>query len=108
MHQTCSACDAPATLACALCHTPLCAEHAVMGQPFITARQLATTTAVTALRAPALLGDLLFKELDKVPYCAACRAQLAARRTAEQLKFLGGVLLVLALLIGLIWYLAVA
>jgi uncharacterized protein (DUF983 family) len=71
------------------------------GQPFITAGQLVATTATTAFRTPAMLGDLLFKELALVPYCESCREELASKRTTEQLKFLLGILLVIALVVGL-------
>ncbi len=75
-----------------------------MGQPFITARQLVTTTASTAVRAPRLLGDLLLKELDPMAYCITCRQELAVKRQTEQLKFLLVVLLVLAVAISLPLY----
>ena len=105
MAMTCTACDATASTTCTVCKSALCATHVQMGQPFISARQLVTTTATTALRAPGVLADLLFNELDMVPYCASCREELAAKRTGEQLKFLIGMLLVLALVIGLPAYL---
>jgi hypothetical protein len=104
MAMTCTACDTTATTTCTKCKSALCAEHVQMGQPFISARQLVTTTATTALRAPGVLSDLLFKELEQVPYCAECREELAARRTTEQLKFLIGMLLVLAVVIGIPMY----
>ncbi len=108
MAMTCTACDATASTACTVCKSALCATHVQMGQPFISARQLVATTATTALRAPAVLGDLLFRELDQVPYCVSCREDLAAKRTTEQLKFLVGMLLVLAMVIGLPAYLMFA
>ncbi len=105
MAMSCTACDAAASTTCTICTSALCAAHIHMGQPFISARQLVTTTATTALRAPSVLSDLLFRELDTVPYCAGCREELAAKRTTEQLKFLLGILLVLALVLGLPAYL---
>lgn len=98
---TCTTCQAPATTSCTLCRAALCAEHAQPGHPLITARQLVTTTAATAIRTPGLLGDILFKELDQVPYCASCREDVAARRTTEQFKFLLGALLFLAVVVGI-------
>jgi len=71
-----------------------------MGQQLITARQLVTTTLTTAARAPGLLGEVLFKELDQARYCPTCRAHIALRRQTEQLKFLGGLLLFLILVVG--------
>ena len=105
MAITCIACDATASTTCTVCKSALCSEHVQQGQPFISARQLVTTTATMAIRAPGVLADLLFKELDLVPYCASCREELAAKRTGEQLKFLIGMLLILALVIGLPMYL---
>lgn len=102
---TCTACDATATTTCTKCGTALCTLHVHQGQPFISARQLVATTASTAVRTPALLGDILFKELDQVPYCAECREDLAARRTTEQLKFLLGMLLIVAVVVGVPMYL---
>lgn len=108
MPMTCTTCTTPATTRCTVCNTALCADHTKMGQPFITARQLVTTTTSTALRAPAMLSDLLFKELDLVPYCVDCRDELAAKRTAEQLKVLLGMLLIIAVVVGVPIYLMVA
>lgn len=105
MAITCSTCETTATTNCTVCRTALCATHTHQGQPFISARQLVTATTSTALRTPAMLGDLLFKELELVPYCVECREELAAKRTTEQLKVLLGVLVVLALVIGLPMYL---
>ncbi|MBV9787311.1 MAG: hypothetical protein JOZ51_04005 [Chloroflexi bacterium] len=68
-----------------------------MGQPLITARQLVATTASTAFRTPQLLGDILFKELDEVPYCQSCRQDVAVKRQSEQMKFLMGILLLMVL-----------
>jgi hypothetical protein len=79
-----------------------------MGQPFITARQLVATTTSTAVRAPRLLGDILLKELDPVPYCATCRQELAVKRQTEQLKFLLVILLVLAVAISVPLYFMLA
>ncbi len=101
MAKTCSACGASASAACTVCNTALCSTHVHQGQPFISAGQLVATTATTAFRAPAMLGDLLFKEMELVPYCESCREELAGKRTGEQLKFLLGILLIMALVIGL-------
>lgn len=108
MATACATCSSSSTTHCTVCHVALCADHTKMGQPFITARQLVTTTATTAFRAPAMLNDLLFKELDLVPYCVDCRDELASRRTGEQLKVLLGMLLVIALVIGIPAYIMLA
>lgn len=93
-----------ATQVCTFCRTLLEPEQVHLGPPFITARQLATTTTTTIIRTPALLSDLLFKELDQVPYCSTCRDELAEKRTTEQLKFLVGSLLILALALSVPLY----
>ena len=102
MIATCATCPTPATSQCASCKARLCDEHTIVGQQLITARQLVTTTASTAVRAPALLGEILFKELAQVGYCPQCREHVANQRQAEQLKFLGGLFLGILLLVGLI------
>jgi hypothetical protein len=93
---------------CACCHAPVCAADVQYGQPLITARQLISLTAITAFRAPKLLGDILLKELPPAPYCAPCRQKLPAKRQAEQLKFMLGVLLLLAVVTAGILYLQAA
>lgn len=105
MDTTLSPAATTSATTCTVCGTSLRDEDIRLGQPFITARQLVTTIVTTALRAPGVLSDLLFKELDQVPYCAECRDELAAKRTGEQLKFLLSVLLVMALVIGVPIYL---
>lgn len=87
--------------ACAHCQTSLCADHVVAGQPFITARQLTAVMLRTLVNTPALLGEILFKELDLVEYCAPCRAALAPRRQTEQLKLLAGIVVMFVLIAGL-------
>ena len=97
MSTTCTTCASPATTSCTFCRAAICNEHTQLGQPFITARQLVTTTASTAFRTPQLLGDILFKELDEVPYCPTCRKEVAVKRQSEQMKFLMVVLLLMLL-----------
>jgi hypothetical protein len=89
---------------CARCETHVCAEHTIVGQQLITARHLVTTIFSTAVRAPSLLGDLLFKELDKVAYCTTCRPQIAVQRQTEQLKLLAGMMLVMLVAVALLAY----
>lgn len=89
-------------LTCATCNTPLRDAEAQYGHPLITARQLTTMTIHTAIRSPKLFSEMMLKELPPVPYCTACRQQLPAKRQAEQMKFLMGLLLVLALLAGVV------
>ena len=104
MSINCTACESAATTTCAFCHAALCNQHIQMGQPFISARQLVATTASTAVRTPRLLGDILFKELDEVVYCPACRKDVAIKRQSEQMKFLMGMLLVMLLAVSIPLY----
>ncbi len=104
---TCTLCEGAATSACTLCHIALCMEHAIVGQPFISAWQLVKTIFGTAVRTPALLGDILFKELDLVMYCPTCREEIGARRQTEQLKF-AGALFALLLVVALPVYLTLS
>lgn len=100
MAMICSECTGSGTTTCAWCDTPLCDAHIQLGQPFISTRQLVTVTATTALRTPALLGDILLKELPKVPYCMLCRLEILSKRQAEQFKFVLSLLLLGVVLIG--------
>ncbi|HWQ14646.1 MAG TPA: hypothetical protein VNL77_17750 [Roseiflexaceae bacterium] len=84
-------------LYCALTGVPIRHDEAYWAPPLITARQLVTTVATTLLRAPGTLGQVLLEEQPNVPYAPAAREQLAARRSAEQLKLLVGLLLAVAL-----------
>ena len=86
-------------LRCALTGRPLRADEAYWAPPLITARQLLSTLFRTLATTPGALGQVLLGELPNVPYAPEAREQLAARRTAEQLKILGLLLLVVALLV---------
>src|SRR5262245_52943179 len=94
-------------LFCALTGQPLSPTEAYWAPPLVTARELITTIGRTALRAPGTLGHILFAEQPNVPYAPAAREQLAARRSAEQLKLLVGLLLAIALIATPIVLLAV-
>jgi hypothetical protein len=86
-------------LFCALSGKPLNAAEAYWAPPLVTARELIGTIARTAVRSPALLGHVLFDEQPNVPYAPDMREQLAARRSAEQVKLLAGMLALIALII---------
>lgn len=95
-------CTEPSTSHCVGCQANLCVEHILLGQQLITARQLVAVIVKTLLRAPRMLGEPLFKELDQVEYCTECPTVLAGRRQAEQLKFLGGLILMLMSVVSLV------
>lgn len=99
--MTTSSIDMPAQvvqeqLHCALTGKPISAEEAYWAPPLVTMRELVTTVAQTALRAPATLGQVLLAEQPNVPYAPDAREELIARRSKEQLKLLVGLLVVLA------------
>lgn len=85
-------------LFCALTGRPISAEAAYWAPPLVTARELVVTVLTTLVRAPSTLGMILFAEQPNVPYAQEAREQLAARRSAEQLKLLGVLLFALVLI----------
>jgi hypothetical protein len=85
-------------LFCALTGKPVSAADAYWAPPLVTARDLVGTIARGALTSPGTLGHILFDEQPNVPYAPEARDQLAARRSAEQLKLLVGLLLLVALI----------
>jgi hypothetical protein len=84
-------------LVCALTGRPITRDEAYWAPPLVTARELVGTTLTTLLRSPAALGQVLFEEQPNVPYARDARETLAARRSAEQLKLLVGMLVLAAL-----------
>ena len=87
-------------LFCALTGKPISAEEAYWAPPLVTARQLVSTIFNTITRSPGNLGYILMAEQPNVPYAQDAREQLASRRSAEQLKLLLGLLLVVALIVA--------
>ena len=85
-------------LYCALTGVPISAEEAYWAPPLVTFRELVGAIARGLIHSPGTLGTILFSEQPNVPYAPAAREQLAARRSAEQLKLLVGLLLVVALI----------
>jgi nitrous oxide reductase accessory protein NosL len=74
--------------------------------PLVTFRQLITAITQGLTHSPGTLGTILFAEQPNVPYAPAAREQLATRRSAEQIKLLVGLLLVVALIAAPILLLA--
>jgi hypothetical protein len=85
-------------LFCALTGKPIRAEEAYWAPPLVTARDLVLTIVSTVFRTPGNLGHILFAEQPNVPYAQDVREQLAARRSAEQLKLLVGLLFAVAVI----------
>lgn len=94
-------------LHCALTGKPVSAAEAYWAPPLVTARELVTAVVRGALISPGTLSSILFEEQPNVPYAPDVREQLAARRSAEQLKLLVGLLFLVALLVVPIALLAV-
>ena len=93
-------------LYCALTGVPVSAEEAYWAPPLVTFRQLTTAIIQGLTHSPGTLGTILFAEQPNGPYAPAAREQLAARRSAEQIKLLVGLLVVIALIAAPILFLA--
>lgn len=85
-------------LFCALTGEPLRPGEAYWAPPLVTARELVSAVLNTLLHTPGNLGHVLFAEQPNVPYAPSVRERLAARRNAEQLKLLVGLLVAVALI----------
>ncbi|NJK79697.1 MAG: hypothetical protein HC876_01355 [Chloroflexaceae bacterium] len=88
---------------CALTDEEIRADEAYWAPPLITVQQLVGTIFSTLLRDPSNLKHVLLAKQDDVAYSPAAREELAARRTAEQLKLLLALLVLLAVIVGIIW-----
>lgn len=93
-------------LYCALTGVPVSADEAYWAPPLVTFRQLMSAIWHSLVHAPGTLGNILFAEQPNVPYAPAAREQLATRRSAEQIKLLVGLLVVIALIAAPILLLA--
>ena len=86
-------------LHCALTGRLLAPEEAYWAPPLITTRELVTTLLRTLLTTPGDLGRILTSPQPNVAYAPEARAELARRRSSEQVKLLGLLLLIAGLLI---------
>jgi hypothetical protein len=91
------------TVQCALTGEEIPAEEAYWAPPLVTFQDLTSTVFSTLKSNPGDLGRVLFAEQPDVPYSPNARDELASRRTTEQLKLLGLLLLVLIVVGGLIY-----
>lgn len=87
------------SLRCALTGRPLSSEEAYWAPPLVTVGELVSTLFQTLISAPGNLGHVLLGEQPNVPYAPEARQQLATRRTTEQLKLLGLLIVIAALFI---------
>jgi hypothetical protein len=94
--QTAPAAEQP--LVCSLTGRSITPAETYWAPPLVTARELVAAVVATVVRAPGNLGHILFAEQPDVPYAQDVRDQLAARRSAEQLKLLVGLLIAAALI----------
>jgi hypothetical protein len=92
-----------APLRCHLTGRPLSADEAYWAQPLITLQALLAAIWTTLRREPGRLGQVLLAELPDVPYAPEAREQLARRRSAEQAKLLGLLLLLAVIIGGVVW-----
>jgi hypothetical protein len=86
-------------LVCALTGKPVTHAEAYWAPPLVTARELVGAILTALFRAPGTLSTILFAEQPNVPYAPDARDLLAQRRSSEQLKLLGGLLVVAALIV---------
>jgi hypothetical protein len=93
-------------LRCALTGKPISADTAYWAPPLVTASELVSTIVRGVLHSPGTLSQVLLAEQPNVPYDPAVRAQLAARRSSEQVKLLVGLLLAIAVIVVPILFLA--
>jgi len=93
-------------LYCALTGAPVSAEEAYWAPPLVTFRELLAAITHGLTHSPSTLGAVLFAEQPNVPYAPAAREQLASRRSAEQIKLLVGLLVVIAVIAAPILFLA--
>src|SRR5690349_20135769 len=84
---------------CAFTGKTLRAEDAYWAPPIITARELISAVSTNLVRTPSNLGHILFEEQPNVPYYPEARQLLASRRSFEQAKLLGVLLLIAALIV---------
>lgn len=84
---------------CALTGRPLRPEEAYWAPPLVTTGDLVATVWRTLISTPGNLGHVLMSEQPNVPYAPEARQELARRRSAEQIKLLGLLLLIAAALI---------
>lgn len=105
------AADAPTTvveeqLYCTLTGRPLTREEAYWAPPLVTAGELVSMTLRTLLRAPSMLGHVLLADQPNVPYAPEARALLAKRRSAEQVKLLVVLLVLMVIITAPIFWMA--
>jgi hypothetical protein len=86
-------------LHCALTGKPISQADAYWAPPLVTARDLVGVVFANILHTPGNLSHVLFGEQANVPYAQDARDLLAQRRTAEQLKLLVGLLVIVALIV---------
>lgn len=91
-------------LRCALTGEEISADEAYWAPPLVTVGDL-TRAVVTNIRSPGALGQILMGDVQDVPYSPGAREELARRRSMEQIKLLGVLLLILAVIAVLIFVL---
>lgn len=94
-------------LYCALTGKPVRADEAYWAPPLVTVRELLSTLMTTLFHTPSNLKHILVGEQPNVPYAPEVREQLASRRSQEQAKLLGLMLVVAALIFAPIFLLAI-
>ena len=84
---------------CALTGRSLRPDEAYWAPPLVTVSTLVSTVWKTLTTTPGNLGEILMSEQPNVAYAPEARQELARRRSTEQIKLLGLLLLIAAALI---------
>ncbi|NJP06461.1 MAG: hypothetical protein HC837_12965 [Chloroflexaceae bacterium] len=92
---------------CALTGNEIAADEAYWAPPLVTMGQLFGTIFANLGR-PAYLKQILLDIQEDVPYDPSIRDELASRRSSEQIKLLGLLLVIIALIAIPIYFLFIA
>ncbi len=84
---------------CALTGRSLRPDEAYWAPPLVTVNDLVSTVWKTLTTSPGSLSEVLMSEQPNVAYAPEARQELARRRSTEQVKLLGLLLLIAAALI---------
>jgi hypothetical protein len=94
-----SAVQIDSEIRCALTGRSLRPDEAYWAPPLVTVRELVATVWRTMTTTPGNLSHVLMSEQPNVAYAPEARQELARRRSTEQIKLLGLLLLIAAALI---------
>lgn len=94
------------TVRCALTGEEISEDEAYWAPPLVTLQDLLSTIGTTLKENPGNITNVLFAPQPDVPYSPRARDQLASRRSAEQMKFIGLFAAIVVVVGGIIWLIA--